>query len=452
MRQRDFSRLVVRVAIVLAAAVVGQAFGQECDYGVYPYEYYNGGLNSGQPYPTIEAVCNAFVERDNAAGDFYVYALVSHSTLEGSGGTCVLSRHLRSDGTPATNVNRAFAARAGTICMPPPEEEQCEVEPYNFTAGNVAGPNRYCNIVEMCVMQVLSRTGDTMTIRNTGQTCHPDEDLPPPPDDMPEDPPDDGSGNETCQAVGDGQYCASASGDGDCGYFNDTYICLNEVRDDECKVMSDSSRICGQKASQTTPPAPDNGTPGQPAPPDGQISHETPGSAGPTTYNYFSGGTVAGSSRDPGSSGASASSGAGSPHAPGPGDADGDGQGDCEQMGMCDGDGDGEGEEEEPSPCYSHADGWLETVAVCASTAFSSVSDALYEESEWYALVSNLGSSIPTGGACPSAAFSAWGESYDFGDVACDMVEGARPTIGLMFLVLWSLVGVRVLIGTFAEA
>lgn len=135
---------------------------------------------------------------------------------------------------------------------------------------------------------------------------------------------------ENCVDIGDGEYCASPQGDGQCGYVNDTYTCLDHVREDECKVLGDGGRVCGS-AANSTPPVPDNGTPGQLATPDGQVSQTTPdatpGIPGGVTniYNYYGSSTVAGSTRDPGTTGASGESTSGSPHAPAPGAATGGG-------------------------------------------------------------------------------------------------------------------------------
>ncbi|HTD72158.1 MAG TPA: hypothetical protein VK652_01425 [Steroidobacteraceae bacterium] len=141
-----------------------------------------------------------------------------------------------------------------------------------------------------------------------------------------------GEVGESCIDVGDGEYCAAPNNGGECGYVNDTYTCLSKVKQDECKVLADGGRLCGAAAS-STPPVPDNGTPGQLASPDGQMTGASPGTSGGipgstiNNYNYFGPATVAGSSRDPGTTGASGASASGSPHAPIPGEGEGDGEG-----------------------------------------------------------------------------------------------------------------------------
>lgn len=209
-----------------------------------------------------------------------------------------------------------------TFECPPPEP--CSGEADQFVASNVAGPNSYCNPVNNCGMRVVSRQGATATIRQTTESCVPGQ---PWPDEGAGEPSGDeptSGDNESCQSVGDGSYCQSASGDGQCGYMNDSYICLNQVAPDECKVGGDGGRVCGSAAA-TTPPVPDDGTPGHPAAPSGTISTETvnpDGSVTNNTYNYYNSSTVAGSSRDPGTSGAGHSSGVGASPGAGPSDAD----------------------------------------------------------------------------------------------------------------------------------
>lgn len=261
------------------------------------------------------------------------------------------------------------------------------------------------------------------------------------------DPGEDGTGQadapsdagENCVAVGDGEYCASPSGGGQCGYVNDTYTCLDKIKDDECKTLADGGRVCGSEAT-TTPPVPDNGTPGQLATPDGQVSQTAPGASpgignGTTNnYNYYSSGTVAGSARDPGSTGASAVSGSGSPHAPipgagGSGDGDGDGGG-----GECEGDGCTAG----PLPELAEIGTMTE-----AFTAFW----GQLQEVPIVAAGAEIAPSF-VGGSCPdwstSVALYSASINIDFTNM-CGLWTSIASTLTFVCLVMWGFLAFRVL-------
>lgn len=289
-----------------------------------------------------------------------------------------------------------------------------------FTSSNVEGPNTYCNPVSGCKMTVKNRTGGTMTIQHTLQNCNGDTD--PPDDSMP----NEGDG-ETCAAVGDGEYCASAQGDGECGYINDTYTCLSKVKSDECKVLGDGGRVCGNQAS-STPPVPDNGTPGQLATPDAVITQTNPD--GSTTFNYFNSTTVLGSSRDPGTTGASGASSSGSPHAPVPGEGDGEGEGlpeECEGAGC--------------------------TAEVPALEDIGTLEDAFagfWSDLEGVPVIAAAADIAPSfgGGSCPDwstevALYSA-SIDIDFSSM-CGIWTDISPALGAVCLVMFGLLAFRIL-------
>jgi len=111
---------------------------------------------------------------------------------------------------------------------------------------------------------------------------------------------------EKCKTGAGGlTWCEAPNADGDCGFFNDKYICLQSLGEDQCESKADGSRLCA--ASAPTPPVPDSGTPGVPAPADDSIV--TSDGTSSTTYNYYNSTTVSNSSRDPGTGGGTGGSG-----------------------------------------------------------------------------------------------------------------------------------------------
>lgn len=324
---------------------VARAAAQVCECGGPPEHEY-GHSNFGW-YAEKQAACQAAVDYTQAqwtATRVYGPPTVNNPT-PGQSSSCGGQYTVISNGNQFP-YSLSISVRAGQNCLPCPPEEECEADLGDgyWTASNspVAGGS-WCD--GGCEMQAGSSQCSgppelltcltwtsvvALTCEGGGSGSSGDPADDPPAGATPdEDGPTGDGGGEECMSVGDGQYCASkgpASGDGgDCGYFNDDYVCLDKIREDECWVHSDGSRICGG-AANTTPPAPDSGTPGEVASPDGQMSNASPGGV-TNNYNYYNNVTVGGSSRDPGTTGAAPSS--GSPHAPGPGDADGDGEEDC---------------------------------------------------------------------------------------------------------------------------
>jgi hypothetical protein len=135
-------------------------------------------------------------------------------------------------------------------------------------------------------------------VKFSGEACAGGEPEIPPADPTPVDEPS----GEICKESAAGTDVCTASAYGEnCGYVNGNFVCLGKTDADECWVNPDGSRLCGDTAP--TPPVPDNGTPGVKAAPTDQVSAVAPSGSG-TTYNYYNSATVAGSSRDPGDSGA----------------------------------------------------------------------------------------------------------------------------------------------------
>lgn len=102
-----------------------------------------------------------------------------------------------------------------------------------------------------------------------------------------------------CMTGSGGTVCGVVTPDSSCGNFNGELVCVSDVPENGCRPMgSGGDYICDSGAS--SPPAPDNGTPGQVATPDAAIDF------GDTTYNYYTESTVTNSS-----SGASGTGGTG---------------------------------------------------------------------------------------------------------------------------------------------
>lgn len=262
----------------------------------------------------------------------------------------------------------------------------------------------------------------------TDLTCEAGEDVQeePPGDTEPDGdtgPPD--AAGENCQAVGDGEYCATNKGDGSCGYMNDTYICLERIQEDECVALGDGGRVCNENA-ETTPPVPDNGTPGELADPDGQLTNEN--MEGETSnYNYYNGGTVGGSSRDPGTTGAMPTGGS-----PSYGSGTGTG-GPGEESPECVGTTCGEGVpelEEIGSMTNAFTQFWDDLQAVPIVDAAMDVAPSF------------------GAGSCPS-----WSDSFEVGGTSVDADFGficttytdITPAITIVALVLWGFVAFRIL-------
>lgn len=227
---------------------------------------------------------------------------------------------------------------------------------------------------------------------------------------------------EACTPVGDGEYCASPSGEGDCGYLNDKFICLDSVPENGCKYMSDGSGVCQSDAD--APPKPDSGTPGEPATPDDTIQAESadppaPGGGGcGAGCDYFDPDTVAGSGRDPtdtggGTGGGTNVGGVGSP----------------------DPDDDEEGEFTSPE---------LQEVGCdyegCTEEYYTRISAAPI-----VAAIASVGSSIPTG-SCPSYTLEAFGEEYSLSAPMCDIWDSLSSILSALFLVVWAWVATRIVL------
>lgn len=326
-------------------------------------------------------------------------------------------------GSPSGDSSRPVnITRRNTVTCPAPDEcEPIEGQPgTKFTAFDwrdiAAAPNDFCDTGTSCKIKVSQATGiggvDVWTMEHTAENCTDGAENGPAEIDRIE--------GEACTPVGDGEYCASPSGDGDCGYLNDKFICFNTVPEDGCKYMSDGSGVC--QADAGTPPQPDSGTPGTTATPDDTIEQQTPND--PSTgggcgagCNYYDPATVAGSDRDPTDTGGSSGGGT---NVGGVGD-------DVEDEEL--------GELEEPVLADLECE-----VAGCAETFYMRVSNAPI-----VAAVSGVGAAIPSGSP-PSWTLEAFGEEYSLSAPVIAIWEDMAPFLSVIFLVIYAWVATRIVL------
>lgn len=207
-------------------------------------------------------------------------------------------------------TSREVQSDPATQCPanPPDDPLYCDVE--NSFAGTTAtasdwrvvaaAPRDFCTPWNGCVVEVRQGVeadgSSAWTMLRTDRDC---ASLGEGPEEFEDE--EDLNEGESCIPVGDGEYCASRTGSGQCGYLNDAFICLNSVPDRGCSKVGDGALVCSPNAA--SPPAPDDGvSAGIPATPDDVITNAVPSSNTNTTtnntYNYYSGTTVSGSSRD----------------------------------------------------------------------------------------------------------------------------------------------------------
>lgn len=111
------------------------------------------------------------------------------------------------------------------------------------------------------------------------------------------------SGGVACIAAGSDIVCAHDGVGENCGTFNGQEVCLGDAPPGHCTFFGDGSAVCDPDAP--TPPTPDNGVPGIKASPDMSVSDPV-GGGGPfdgDVIDFFSTGTVAGSSNSGGDNG-----------------------------------------------------------------------------------------------------------------------------------------------------
>lgn len=394
----------------------------------------------GEPFDGTDpsAVCSsagaALVAYLNAGSSTNVYHLVSSTPVDG-GVTCrvVYYRIRNSDGFQFANEtsNYNIINAGATECPPTCAELSGTTKTFSGSSGGI--PASICSggcAYEKSGIGVQMGGQWAMPFKASGQSCSSTPSTPAPP-------------GEKCITGSSGmEYCHNPTGGGNCGFVNGEFVCLKNIKNNGCKVMSDGSRVCGKDAG--TPPVPDNGTPGIPATPDQEISAKD---SGGTTYNYnfYSSTTVGGSSRDPGSSGAPQGSGQNGGNGTGSGVTDGDGEGEDDGEGIDTGDG---SELSGFGQCMAE-NGGVSLVAMtsCASSAFGDAWDGL-TSSPLISAITGISAAMGTPGACPSYPITIFGETHDLMEFGCSMMAEQGALLQLIAMVIWSLFGIRIVLST----
>ncbi len=218
------------------------------------------------------------------------------------------------------------------------------------------------------------------------------------------------------------QYCKNTAGSGQCGYVNDQFVCLASTPPNGCQALPDGSKVCGTNAS--TPPAPNNGTPGEKAAADETINSQS-GVGGTVTniYSYYGSATVAGSSG--GSSTPTREPGDGDT---GSGDGSQDGAGECAD-GACEGSLPNGGDLEELDSFGTMTQGFIDRIAAAPLVAS----------------VANLGSSLPAG-ACPDWTLTMFDREISLSAPMCTIWGEIAGILSAVMLVAWGLLAARIVL------
>lgn len=139
-----------------------------------------------------------------------------------------------------------------------------------------------CHESSQCVMTAQNVIGfsssDLVEYIGTDQGCNSEPEVPIGPE----------NSQDNCIAENGNTWCTDPNlADENCGYYNNDYVCLGAVPDGGCTFFGNGDMACSTTAS--SPPAPDNGTPGVTATPDGTINNNG------STTNIFNNTTVTGS-------------------------------------------------------------------------------------------------------------------------------------------------------------
>jgi hypothetical protein len=335
---------------------------------------------------------------------------------------CAVQGYFCGGSTPSGPLQWLAVSHQHTTTGPPAEECSglaSEGVGEQFTTTTFPGADGYCHALSKCRMSVTSSLGldgaTLYTVKHTNQSCVHGAQPPPPEGSLTE--------GESCATGSGAEFCLSNSGE-NCGYLNDSFVCLPQIEADGCDVFGDGSRVCGPSAP--TPPVPDNGTPGQPAIPDELVTVNN--NSQTTIYNYFNSTTVSNSNRPPGNSGDN----------PYDGRDDGDGAG-----------GVGEGEGDDSCPEGATCDGTLpdggEFGEVCT---FGECAQAFYErvlDAPIVAAVSGAAQAFPSG-SCPTWTLEMFGEEFSLSQPMCQLWDQIAPLLSGLFLVIWAWVATRIVL------
>lgn len=285
-------RVVLAVCGLIAFGVSGVAAGQGAG------NVYSWGVTGYTPRDYTKAgACAAVVPSQlGSAGSGFRYVADGWTNTGGvlGYGVCKWKRERLSDGTFDSFQNSYF--NRTTVPAPPPASCSglaSDGVGDKFTSSHFPGADGYCNAVSHCKMKVSSSVtagGATLySITHSSEVCTHGA--------VPSPVGDQATPGETCGGASP-EFCLARAGE-NCGYLNDSFVCLPKVGETKCAVFGDGGRVCGNSAP--TPPVPDNGTPGTVATPAATVQSTVNNVT--TTLNYFNATQVAGSSRDPGSTG-----------------------------------------------------------------------------------------------------------------------------------------------------
>lgn len=287
----------VRSLCWVVCAFLGLSVGSRIEAQTVCYQYKSNLTESWSNTPT-QACAPVFAQWD--ANTQYSFNSRQVSETSSNNWACVAQQYTKSPPFGSVvfqgQVSSALTTRENPDGCPPPD--QCsglksEGVGDQFTSLHYPGADGYCNPVSNCKMSVDSSVeadGTTIyKVLHTDLSCAHGA-VPPPVGDQAVD-------GETCGGANP-EFCLAKAGE-NCGYLNDSFVCLPKVGETECAVFGDGGRVCGNRAP--TPPVPDNGTPGTAATPAAAVTSTVNNVS--TTFNYFNATQVAGSSRDPGASG-----------------------------------------------------------------------------------------------------------------------------------------------------
>lgn len=429
-RELSFFALLVFAAVACCLASRADAQGT-C------YEYRAGRTNSGTGFTawfkSPQAACAAgalpgATQACAGGGTWhyeYSYTGIVHPPGAPLWGVCEFQRRQVQDtgtcnlGGPVT-VQEELQRQETSDCSPGPCNTSHPDVGKEFVV-STSVPATACHPITQCLMKrgpgVCIGESCIFKVTHTRESCVSVND--PPMENEPR--------GEKCIEEGEDEWCMSEQGDRNCGWLNGNFTCLSSVERDGCAVLADGSRVCGPDAP--TPPAPDNGIPGQRAEPDVEVQ-VTHNNNQTTTNNYYNSTTVNNSARDPGMSGDN----------PYDGRDDGSGTGGTS------------GEDENPAEGYcppgqtcDEAGENGEFGEVCTFGECASAFVGRIQSAPIVAAVLNAGAAMPSG-ACPNWTLSAFSEDYSLSGPMCDIFEEVSPILSGMFLIIWGWIATRIVL------
>jgi len=329
----------------------------------------------------------------------------------------------------ASNVGKVFSLYVGGGTVAPAGSGMCGSDGCAYTAVNVPR-----------MLAASDGSGHQMILQDgtaTGAACSAASGPPSPQSAQPGNQTDNGVPNSTCVSQSGNIACMSQSAAGkNCGTYNGDQVCVADVPAGSCVQYASGGVACTQSTGATaasSPPAPDNGTPGQPAPPTETVTT----SQGVT--NYYGAATVKGST------GAAVTKGAGvggvATGGTGGGGtgtgSSGSGPGDCMLQ-------PGEPGADDPAGCNGT------TPSLARSDTVQSNIQGLYSGIAASPIVSALAaisSSVPSAGSCPTASvtlMSLSGHTFDFLQTACTIFAADLSTLIAISDTIWCILGVLI--------